>query len=102
MADLHSLNVADYIVGVSALGFFFHPIWPLYGACSRDYFHENLTGTRVGLWTLFYGIGGIITPAVAGYLADKTGTLIYSFVFAVILISMSSFFMVFVKKNRNP
>jgi MFS family permease len=82
---------------VSALGFFFHPVWPLYGACARDYFEDHLTGTIIGLWTLFYGVGGVIAPALAGYLADRTETFVYSFIFAIVLVSISSLFMLWVK-----
>lgn len=85
------------MVCVSALGFFFHPVWPLYGACARDYFKDHVTGTIVGLWTLFYGVGGVIAPALAGYLADKTETFVYSFIFAIVLVSISSLFMLWVK-----
>ena len=82
---------------VIVLGFFFHPIWPLYGACARDYFKDHLTGTIIGLWTLFYGVGGVIAPALAGYFADQTETFVYSFIFAVVLVSISSLFMLWVK-----
>jgi len=90
-------STAGFMVCVSALGFFFHPVWPLYGACARDYFKDHLTGTIIGLWTLFYGIGGVIAPALAGYLADQTETFVYSFIFAVVLVSISSLFMLWVK-----
>lgn len=90
-------STAGLMTCVSALGFFFHPVWPLYGACARDYFKDNLTGTIVGLWTLFYGVGGVIAPAFAGYLADQTETFAYSFIFAIVLVSISSFFILWVK-----
>lgn len=90
-------STAGLMVCVSALGFFFHPVWPLYGACARDYFKDHVTGTIVGLWTLFYGVGGVIAPALAGYLADQTETFVYSFIFATVLVSISSLFMLWVK-----
>jgi len=90
-------STACLMACVSVLGFFFYPVWPLYGACARDYFKDHLTGTIVGLWTLFYGLGGVIAPAFAGYLADKTETFVYSFIFSIILVSLSFFFMLLVK-----
>jgi sugar phosphate permease len=90
-------SILGLMISVSVLGFFFHPVWPLYAACARDYFREDVTGTIVGLWTVFYGIGGIIAPAIAGYLADKTSTFVYSFSFATILVFISSFFMILAK-----
>lgn len=92
-------NVTGLIVSVSALGFFFHPIWPLYAACAKDYFKENVTGTIIGIWTIFYGVGGIFAPAIAGYLADKTETFIYSFAFAMVLVLISSFFMILAREK---
>ena len=94
-------SIPGLMVSVGALGFFFHPLWPLYGACSRDYFHQSLTGTIVGLWTIFYGVGGIIFPSLGGYLADRTETFIYSFAFAIGLILISSLFMILAKEEGN-
>jgi sugar phosphate permease len=97
-------SVAGIMASMGGLGFFSHPIWPLYGACAKDYFKGNMTGTIVGLWTIFYGVGGIIAPTVAGYLADQTETFRHSFVFAMILVSFSSFFMILMKEKNalNP
>ncbi len=90
-------STAGLMACVSGLGFFFHPLWPLYGACARDYFEEHVTGTIIGLWTLFYGVGGVVAPALAGYVADKTETFVYSFILAIVFVSISSVFMVLAK-----
>ena len=54
--------------------------WPLYAACARDYFPKGSTGTVVGFWTLLLGIGSIISPITAGWIADITGTFTWSFI----------------------
>jgi MFS family permease len=92
-------NVAALMVSVSVLGFFFYPVWPLYAACAKDYFKKGVTGTIIGIWTVLYGIGGIIAPVTAGYLADRTETFIYSFALAMVLVLISSFLMVLVKEK---
>ncbi len=54
-------------------------IWALYAAAASDYFSRDSAGTIVGLWTLFLGVGLMLSPTVAGWLADTTGTLTWSF-----------------------
>jgi sugar phosphate permease len=92
-------SVGLLMASVGTLGFFFHPVWPLYSACARDYFEDHMTGTIVGLWTVFYGVGGVLAPAVAGYVADKTETFVYSFILSTVFISISSLFMFLTRGN---
>jgi MFS family permease len=54
-------------------------IWALYAAAASDYFSGDSAGTIVGLWTLFLGVGLMLAPVIAGWLADATGTLTWSF-----------------------
>jgi OFA family oxalate/formate antiporter-like MFS transporter len=57
-------------------------LWPMYAASASDYFSKESAGSIVGLWTVYLGIGSIISPIIAGWLADTTGTLAWSFVMA--------------------
>ena len=57
-------------------------IWAMYAAAASDYFSKDSAGTTVGLWTMFLGIGSILSPVVSGWIADTTGTLAWSFVLA--------------------
>ena len=50
-------------------------VWAMYAAAASDYFPNEFSGTILGLWTLFLGIGSVISPVVSGWLADITGTL---------------------------
>jgi MFS family permease len=58
-------------------------IWPVYAAAARDYFHRNVAGSVVGLWTLLLGIGSIISPILSGWAIDTTGTYASAFFLAL-------------------
>jgi len=57
-------------------------LWAMYAASASDYFSKESAGSIVGLWTLYLGIGSILSPIIAGWVADTTGTLAWSFVLA--------------------
>jgi MFS family permease len=56
--------------------------WAMYAAVASDYFPGEMTGGIVGLWTMYLGVGSIASPVIAGWIADVTGTLAWSFVMA--------------------
>ena len=56
--------------------------WSMYAAAASDYFSKESSGSIVGLWTVYLGIGSVISPIIAGWIADTTGTLSWSFVLA--------------------
>ncbi len=56
--------------------------WAMYAASATDYFTRENPGSVVGLWTVYLGIGSVLSPVVAGWIADITGTLTWSFVMA--------------------
>lgn len=72
-------NIPLLRVGIGWFGFVYGPIFPMYAACARDYFPKEVAGTVIGLLTLFYGIGAMVGPIVAGHLADLIGTFRWSF-----------------------
>jgi MFS family permease len=57
-------------------------VWAMYAAAASDYFLQESSGTTVGFWTMFLGIGSILSPIVAGWIADATGNLAWSFALA--------------------
>lgn len=75
-------NLWMLFVSIAIFGIFFGPIFPLYGACSRDYFEEGVTGTVIGAWRFIYGIGATVAPLAGGYLADLIGTFRWGFALA--------------------
>ena len=72
-------HIFSLMLGMGCFGFLFGAVWPMYAACVRDYFSEEAAGTVLGLLTIFYGVGGMLSPAITGYLADLTGTYRWSF-----------------------
>jgi len=77
-------------MGIGFFGFFYSPVWPMYGACARDYFPKEVVGSVIGLLTFFYGIGAILGPIIAGRLADSSGTFRWSFALASFCCLMAS------------
>jgi MFS family permease len=43
-------------VGLGWFGFLYGAIWPMCGACARDYFPKEMTGAVFGGMTIFYGL----------------------------------------------
>jgi len=72
-------NIPFVRVGIGCFGFFYGGIFPMYAACTRDYFPKEVAGTVMGFLTIFYGVGAIVGPIVAGRLTDVTGTFRWSF-----------------------
>ena len=72
-------RVPFLVVGLGWFGFLYGAIWPMYGACARDYFPREMTGAVFGGMTIFYGLGAMISPVLTGHLADITGTFRWSF-----------------------
>jgi MFS family permease len=72
----------------------------MYAACSRDYFPKEFTGTVLGLMTIFYGIGMMISPVLTGYLADVTGTFKWSFALGGFVTFVAAFLIGILRKPR--
>ena len=54
----------------------------MYASAASDYFSKESAGSIVGLWTVYLGVGSTLSPIIAGWIADTTGTLAWSFVMA--------------------
>lgn len=91
------LIICSVIMGTGCLGIiFFHTIWglyvvmafygmgygavwPVYAAAATDFFSKNKTGSVVGLWTVFLGLGSIASPVICGWTIDKTAGYTWTF-----------------------
>jgi MFS family permease len=54
-------------------------VWPVYAASASDFFSKSKTGSVVGLWTVFLGIGSIASPVICGWTIDKTASYAWAF-----------------------
>jgi MFS family permease len=84
---------------MAIFGFGHGAIWPLYALCAPDYFSKGSAGFIVGFWTLFLGIGFILSPIIAGWIADVTGMFMWSFILAVATALISMFLLFLVRKR---
>jgi len=73
--NLITLFIAAFIFSLG-----YGAVWAMYAAAAADYFDKEASGTIVGIWTVFLGIGLALAPIISGWLADRTGTLAWSFV----------------------
>ena len=93
-------NVLLLIVGVAWFGVLYGGIFPLVAACARDHFPREITGTVLGLLTIFYGLGAMASPIVTGHLADVTGTFRWSFGLGACVSLLSSLLIGFLRKPK--
>jgi OFA family oxalate/formate antiporter-like MFS transporter len=77
-------NVVTLFISVFIFSMGYGVVWALYAAAASDYFARDSAGTIVGLWTLFLGVGLVVSPVISGWLADTTGTLTWSFVLGAV------------------
>ena len=75
-------------------GFGYGAIWPVYAACAPDYFPKKIAGSVIGLWTVYLGVGSILSPIIAGWTIDATGKYTWAFIIAVISATVSSLLLV--------
>lgn len=96
---IYSPNLFTVQVFMALYGLGQGAIWPLYALCAPDYFSKSSTGLIVGVWTLFVGIGFMISPMIAGWIADVTGRFMWSFILAVVTSIISSVLLCLVRKK---
>ncbi len=86
---------------VIAIGMFSGGIWPIYAACAADYFSESVAGIVIGFWTTLYGLGSIMSPPIAGYLADLCGTFFWSFAISSTVAVMAALLIFLVRTKED-
>jgi len=65
-----SLFLKYAAVGVIGLGF--GAVWPMYAAVAIDLFPRSVAGRVIGIWTVFLGVGSILSPVLCGWIIDRT------------------------------
>lgn len=66
-------------LAVAVFGIGFGAVWPVYAAAAVDFFHKNLAGAVIGIWTVFMGIGSLVSPLLCGLTIDISGAYTLAF-----------------------
>jgi MFS family permease len=86
----YARDFAVLVVFTAVFGVGYGTIWPVFAASSRDLFSKDYSGSIVGLWTLYHGLGSIVAPVFAGWTIDATGTYFWAFILTVTSAILSS------------
>jgi MFS family permease len=81
MAYSHGLTGLYIYSAIFGVGY--GTIWSVYAASARDLFPGEYSGTIVGLWTVFHGLGSVVAPIISGWTIDRTGAYYWAFILAV-------------------
>ena len=84
--------------GVYGLGY--GAVWPVYAAAASDFFSKRNTGSVVGLWTVFLGIGSIISPVVCGWTIDIAGNYTWTLLMGIFSGLFSAFILFAIHKPK--
>jgi MFS family permease len=74
-----TLVLCTFIFGIG-----YGAIWPVYAASAVDYFSKESAGSVVGLWTIYLGVGSMLSPVMTGWTIDATGGYAWAFIMAMI------------------
>lgn len=92
-------NIPLILVLVTLLGFSFGANFVLYAAVIAHAYPLHYFSSLYPLCFLFYGIAGLLGPAIGGWLRDITGSYATSLVLCLFLVTISAFLM-FAKRRR--
>jgi hypothetical protein len=87
-----------YWLRLASLGFFMLRLGRCMGPQPQISSPQGATGSVLGFWTIFYGIGLTLAPTLGGYIADLTGTFTWSFLLAAVTGVGGTFFVSRIKK----
>ena len=79
-------------------GVIYTSTWPMYAAAGADFFPPGTTGSVLGFWTIFFGIGLILAPTVGGWIADLSGSFVQAFFVAAGTGVVAAFFITRIQK----
>jgi sugar phosphate permease len=90
------------LFGVCLFGLFYASVWPIYAAVAGDFAPAGATGSVLGFWTIFYGLGVVMAGLLGGYIADLTGTFARSFLVAAFAGALGTLFLAGMKTGGRP
>lgn len=76
---VHLSSLYGKYVSVAVIGIGFGAVWPVYAAAAVDFFPKKISGGVIGVWTLFMGVGSLISPILCGVLIDASGSFTQAF-----------------------
>lgn len=97
----YSERLLTLILFIITFGLGYGAIWSMYAASASDFFSKESAGTIVGLWVLYFGIGSILSPIIAGWIGDITGTLSCSFILAMAAAVIALFLLALVWRSSS-
>jgi MFS transporter, OFA family, oxalate/formate antiporter len=72
-------TVPALYVAVILFGVGWGAVWPVYAAAAADFFPRSRAGSVIGIWTVFLGVGSILSPVLCGWLIDISHSYLSSF-----------------------
>jgi len=101
LAMMYARGFITLAIFTAIFGVGYGTVWSMYAAAASDYFSKELAGSIIGLWVVYLGIGSILSPIIAGWIADTTGTLAWSFILTMAGAVVSFFLLVPVWKGAS-
>ena len=89
------------VLSAAVFGIGYGAIWAVYAASAQDFFPREHTGSVIGLWTLYLGIGSILSPVMAGWIIDSTGGYRGAFVLVTASAVMASLLLVPMHREKS-
>jgi MFS family permease len=83
-------------------GWGYGAVWPVYAAAAGDFFDKSQTGGIVGLWTVFLGLGSVVSPVVCGWTIDHTGAYTWAFLLGLFSGLLSAVVLLGVAGRQRP
>jgi MFS family permease len=92
--ELSTLYIFSALFGIG-----YGTLWAVYAASARDLFPGKYSGSIIGLWTVFHGVGSIIGPVFSGWTIDASGNYYYAFILAASASVLSALLLLPVRKK---
>jgi MFS family permease len=83
MVFSHTAYLLYTMAGLFGIGY--GAVWLLYAAAAQDFFARSTIGSVLGLWTVFLGIGSIVSPVICGWTIDITGRYTWVFILGFVI-----------------
>ena len=86
----------------SFYGLAYGAVWPVYAAAASDFFPSSQTGSVVGLWTVFLGLGSIVSPVLCGWTIDISGVYTWAFFLGILSGAFSTLILTAIRFTLRP